>query len=126
MALYKGGGRTFWTHFLLCRSVGPSVWQAILGDRENETNIEDVSLCVGDDENKVVVTELVGQERWMRVLRSSTVAHTADTVLLLKFERRELRGMAQIMEELRGVDDGEEEMAELGSMGSTDDEGEDM
>jgi hypothetical protein len=123
MVLYKGGGRTFWTRFLLCRSVEPSIWQAIVG--ADDSCVEDVYLVDGDPENKVVVVELVGQERWVRVLRTSTVSPLADTVLLLKFGSRELRGMVRMLEDLRGVDEGDEEVAELGSLGSTDDEIED-
>lgn len=123
MVLYKGGGRTFWTQFLLCRSVEPSIWQAIVG--ADDSCVEDVYLVDGDPENKVVVVELVGQERWVRVLRTSTVSPLADTVLLLKFGRRELRGMVRMLEDLRGADEGDEEAAELGSLGSTDDEIED-
>jgi hypothetical protein len=36
----------------------------------------------------------------VRVLRSNTISRTAETVLLLKFERRELRGMSQLLEGL--------------------------
>lgn len=106
MALYQGGGRMFWTLFSLCSSRDEGVWQFILGLYNSE--IEDVAVGV-DVERTVVVTELVGRQRWIRLLRSNSVERACETIFLLKFEKRELqdiRALSPLVAETdRGVDD---------------------
>ncbi len=57
---------TFRTRFLVCRLLAIECWQATLGLRES--NVEDVAICIGADGRKVITTELVGRERWVRVM----------------------------------------------------------
>lgn len=91
-----------------------------------DSNVEDIVLSVGDEEQKVVATELVGQERWVKVKRPYNISGLMEALVTLKFGRRESREVTSLMEELPGGDLGGENMAEVRSIGSTDDGEEDI
>jgi hypothetical protein len=106
LVFYKGGGLTFWTRFLVCRSLAIEFWQATLGLRES--NVEDVAICIGADGRKVITTELVGRERWVRVMERVVGTQDWKDSLVLKFVRRELKFLMQYdrdVEVIGGSDD---------------------
>lgn len=93
LVFYKGGGLIFWTRFLVCRSLAVEFWQATLG--LHDSNVEDVALCIDADGRKVISTELVGRERWVRVMESADGTQDWKDSLVLKFVRRELNFLSQ-------------------------------
>jgi hypothetical protein len=121
MAIHMGGGRLFWTLYLLCHSLEPAMWPAsvqLYGDR-----VEDVAVPAENGDGTVVVTELVGRERWVRVMRANSVTRSVETLLILKFERRELREVTRLLEDIQYRGGGEDSSAgELNSLCSSDDE----
>jgi hypothetical protein len=103
LVFYRGGGLKFWTQFLVCKSVDIALWQATLG--LYESNVEDIALSIGEGEDKVVATELVGRERWVRVMERVSGTPEWRTSLVLRFERRELRSLRQLERDFQGGDD---------------------
>ncbi len=100
----KGGRLKFWTRFLVCKSVNIGLWQATLG--LYESNVEDIALSIGDGEDKVVATELIGRERWVQIIMEQDPG-TPEwwTSLVLRFERRELNCLRQMERDFQGDDD---------------------
>jgi hypothetical protein len=55
-----------------------------------------VALSVGTDDGKVIVTELIGRERWVRLMERVEGTRDWTVSLVLKFLRRELGVLRQI------------------------------
>ncbi len=70
-----------------------------------ESNIEDIALSIGDGEDKVVATELIGRERWGQIMEQDPGTPEWRTSLVLRFERRELNCLRQIERDFQGDDD---------------------
>jgi hypothetical protein len=120
LVFYKGGGLKCWIRFLVCKSVDIGLWQATLG--LYESNIEDIALSIGDGEDKVVVTELIGRERWIQIMERIPGTPEWRTSLVLRFERCELNCLRQMERDFQGDDhEVEVEVEEISSDSSIDD-----
>jgi hypothetical protein len=59
--------------------------------------VDDMDISMGEEEIKVMVTQLVRRERWMKILVENEETLNWDTILVMKFERRELREALELL-----------------------------